>query len=758
MKSRVKSLYYLACFVLVLVLMFTNTILPALAATQTEGKTMWDNEIIDGSKLSAELKDLLYKSDSALGYAMEISYDNRVVFKDYDGNQYREESSNSRDVTKDSIFSIASVTKAVFAVMMYKLEEMYPSYNVKTTPIKNYDSRFTYGDITAWNVITHSTGFDSEPGWDGTYDGLDEYLGRYLTETTKAYETGTKTHYLNSYILLYPVIAKLYSGNMSLAPEKYADEVEKFAQEIIFEPCKMTSTTTDDRKVDKSRLILHNIYTASSDNVLDFNRVGPANGSTGLLTTAGDLMNFTLMICNGGKFESTQVINAETIAKTMEKVDKFGRANAFWINDNPLISSFSEFSSYETYGHPGSSGASVFIDMKNKITGVFLSPFPGVVKDDYLKIKEAYNLAYANFKNASPAVKGIPAQIPGSKMLDKKGHYKTLSGENGWVYYKEWQNAKFSDYDYLTLDFYIDDLSYKTENLGLRAVIISEGGKALQYTFNDQVIKGNDYNSIKLELPKDGNITNIPGYFVHDPLFNISKAYRVEIKLFDVNSASPEHTYRTVNIALLSKKPVLMTKLEAASPAKTEYTKGEKLDLTGMEVTATYSDGTSSKVTDYTVDPKNGTALNDLGNNTITVAYSQDGVTKTATFSICVKETSEETIKPGDEESIAVDKLYEQWVALIKNLPRTADNRFDTDKFTVEQKEAVSEFLAVYRQLTNKQKAAFLTKAGIMESDLNNLIANGKIPKTGNALPALFVLMPMVAAVIIVSSKRKTTT
>jgi len=319
---------------------------------------MWDNEIIDGSKLSAELKELLYSDNSALGYAMEISYNNKVVFKDYNGNQYREESSNSREITKDSVFSIASVTKAVFAVMMYKLEEMYPAYNVKTTPIKNYDSRFTYSDITAWNVITHSTGFTEEPEWDGTYDGLDEYLGRYLTVTAKNHETGKNTHYLNAYILLYPIIAKLYSGNMNLTSEKYADEVEKFAQEIIFEPCKMTSTTTDDRKADKSRLILHNVYTESSDNVLDFNRVGPANGSTGLLTTASDLMNFTLMICNEGKFDDTKVINAETVAKAMGRAEEFGRANAFWTNDNPRISSFSAFSPYETYGHPGSSGAS----------------------------------------------------------------------------------------------------------------------------------------------------------------------------------------------------------------------------------------------------------------------------------------------------------------------------------------------------------------------------------------------------------------
>lgn len=44
-------------------------------------------------------------------------------------------------------------------------------------------------------------------------------------------------------------------------------------------------------------------------------------------------------------------------------------------------------------------------------------------------------------------------------------------------------------------------------------------------------------------------------------------------------------------------------------PTKTEYTVGEALDLTGMVVTATYTDGTDGEITDYTTDPAAGTIL-----------------------------------------------------------------------------------------------------------------------------------------------------
>ena len=79
-------------------------------------------------------------------------------------------------------------------------------------------------------------------------------------------------------------------------------------------------------------------------------------------------------------------------------------------------------------------------------------------------------------------------------------------------------------------------------------------GQALQYTINDQVVIENDYNPIKLELPKDKNYTRLTGYFANDSDsdFDVFRVCRLELKLFDVNGASPEHTYRTANVALLS--------------------------------------------------------------------------------------------------------------------------------------------------------------------------------------------------------------
>ena len=75
-------------------------------------------------------------------------------------------------------------------------------------------------------------------------------------------------------------------------------------------------------------------------------------------------------------------------------------------------------------------------------------------------------------------------------------------------------------------------------------------------------------------------------------------------------------------------------------PTKTAYKAGESLDLTGMVVTATYSDATSVDVTNRcTTSPASGDVLT-TSDTTITVSYTEGSLTKTATQAIAVKEVA----------------------------------------------------------------------------------------------------------------------
>lgn len=78
---------------------------------------------------------------------------------------------------------------------------------------------------------------------------------------------------------------------------------------------------------------------------------------------------------------------------------------------------------------------------------------------------------------------------------------------------------------------------------------------------------------------------------------------------------------------------------------KQVYGKGEALDVSGMKVTAVYTDGSESEVTDYTVSPSVGQTLVEPGKHTIMVSYTHAGVTAVTTFAVTVEHRDGETYR-----------------------------------------------------------------------------------------------------------------
>jgi len=93
-------------------------------------------------------------------------------------------------------------------------------------------------------------------------------------------------------------------------------------------------------------------------------------------------------------------------------------------------------------------------------------------------------------------------------------------------------------------------------------------------------------------------------------------------------SPSPSTTAPAVTLASIA---------VAAPPDKIDYAVGDPLDLTGMIVTATYSDGSTANVTGFiTTDPSDGAALDTAGTTTVTITYTEDSVTETTTQDVAV--------------------------------------------------------------------------------------------------------------------------
>ena len=93
----------------------------------------------------------------------------------------------------------------------------------------------------------------------------------------------------------------------------------------------------------------------------------------------------------------------------------------------------------------------------------------------------------------------------------------------------------------------------------------------------------------------------------------------IEDEIFNVNvvneGATPDPDKKTLTGIKVS-----------TPPTKTTYNEGDKFDKSGMVVTASYSDGTSSPVTNYTFSPSSALKTTDTK---ITISYSEGGVTKT---------------------------------------------------------------------------------------------------------------------------------
>lgn len=68
-------------------------------------------------------------------------------------------------------------------------------------------------------------------------------------------------------------------------------------------------------------------------------------------------------------------------------------------------------------------------------------------------------------------------------------------------------------------------------------------------------------------------------------------------------------------------------------PAKTVYEYGDSFQSAGMVVTATYSDGGSAAVSNYSISP---TTFTSVGSQSVTISYTEHGVTKTSTTAVTV--------------------------------------------------------------------------------------------------------------------------
>lgn len=122
---------------------------------------------------------------------------------------------------------------------------------------------------------------------------------------------------------------------------------------------------------------------------------------------------------------------------------------------------------------------------------------------------------------------------------------------------------------------------------------------------------------------------------------SIVKNYSVSPVILSKDDTYVTITYREMGVSATAKQNVTVKNLLkqiaiTTPPDETAYEIGDTVDLTGIVVTAYYSDGSNKQVTNYTYSP---TIISSNNDTEITISYTEDGITKTTIQEVTVGNT-----------------------------------------------------------------------------------------------------------------------
>ena len=151
-------------------------------------------------------------------------------------------------------------------------------------------------------------------------------------------------------------------------------------------------------------------------------------------------------------------------------------------------------------------------------------------------------------------------------------------------------------------EYYVGD-AFDPSGLVVEAVDNKGGRHTL--TEDDYVLSG-------YELDQAGSVT-------------ITVTYDGKETKFDVNVKEKQEP----------EPEITLKSLEITKTGKTEYKTGEEFSAEGMEVTVYYTDGSSKVITEYDV---SGFDSETAGSKTVTISYTEDGITVSAVLEVTVTE------------------------------------------------------------------------------------------------------------------------
>lgn len=308
-------------------------------------------------------------------------------------------SAENRELTPDSVFRLASMTKPVTGVAIMKqvekglislddpLEKFIPAYGEMEIGALDAEGNVVIkgkaeGKIKILHLLTHTSGVACAE--------LGTKLGSQLTKEDFTDLKSVTDAYSKLPISFEPYTAQAYSGTVGFdllarAVELTSDmPYDEFVKKEIFDPLEMTDTTftPSDKQWDKM-VHMHNLvdgkavfYPLSREHIFANYPLTYFCGGAGLASTVSDYMKFADMLLANGTGTNGAKILCESSVKQMRTVavpeNVMPGSQRWGLTMRVITDDTYKRLPKNTYGWSGAYGTHFWVDPDNGVTAVYM--------------------------------------------------------------------------------------------------------------------------------------------------------------------------------------------------------------------------------------------------------------------------------------------------------------------------------------------------------------------------------------------------
>jgi CubicO group peptidase (beta-lactamase class C family) len=219
-----------------------------------------------------------------------------------------------RPVTKESVFSLFSTTKALTNVLVFRAIER--GEFALTTKVSEIIPEFSGGHrqhITFYHLLTHSSGLPSvfTPAAGMYIDKLDEVVAAICANVQSVEEPGKLVTYA-------PMAAHALMGEAVRRTDPQKRSYRQLVEDEILRPLKMQDTSVGVRRDLRARHIVPIFLDRSPIDHLGHSNLGP-NGAfeeenaempwVGCISTVTDMFRFAEMLRRGGELDGARILS-----------------------------------------------------------------------------------------------------------------------------------------------------------------------------------------------------------------------------------------------------------------------------------------------------------------------------------------------------------------------------------------------------------------------------------------------------------------